>query len=61
MDYIGVCWYDVHIKLGGIWVQVASLGIDEVWLLFARYESWFGVIGSRTCSWRGAEEVVDVY
>ena len=51
MDCIGVRWYDVHIKLGQIWVQVASLGIEKVWLLFATFESCFGVIGSGTCSW----------
>jgi hypothetical protein len=51
----------VHEKLGGIWVHVAFLGIEEVWLLFARFESCFGVIGSGTCSWQGAKEVVEVY
>jgi hypothetical protein len=54
-------WCDVHEKLGGIWIHVAFLGIEEVWLLFARFESCFGVIGSGTCSWQGAKEVVEVY
>jgi hypothetical protein len=26
VDCIGVCWCDVHVKLGGVWVYVAFLG-----------------------------------
>jgi hypothetical protein len=61
VDCIGVCWYDVHIKLGRVWVQVAFLGVEEVWMLFVRFGNCFGVTRSGTCSWRGVEEVVEVY
>jgi hypothetical protein len=30
-------------------------------MLFARFESCFGVTWSGTCSWQGMEEVVEVY
>jgi hypothetical protein len=51
VDCIGVCWYDVHIKLGRVWVQVAFLGVEEVWMLFVRFGNCFGVTRSGTCLW----------
>jgi hypothetical protein len=47
VDCIGVCWCNVHVKLSGVWMQVAFLlgfGTEEVWILFLRFESCFGVI-----------------
>ena len=44
----GLHWYELVLcaKLDGVWVQVAFLlefGVEEVWMLFARFESCFGV------------------